>query len=519
MELVKKQIHANKVGKKIVDQFLVDDDFNVPDTKHDVQRVIGGEGTVKVEDVKMVENYIRISGKLHFQILYATEGIEPTLASMEGKIPFEEMVYAEEGDAWEYVVQNPRVDFTAAMIHSRKLNIKAMIELLLIPEKQVDEEITVDVESDRPLYKKKKERMLLELHTAKKDTYRIKEELTLPGTKETIGTILWTDIANRRLDTKLGADALQINGELLVFCFYESPDGKTDWIEQMLPYEGRVECYGADETMYHHLTAALEDIHVDIRMDEDGEMRTVGIEATLEMKLAIYREEPVELLEDAYSLEQHCKLKTKASSFEELLMQNHSKCKVTEQLTLPELKNDILQICHSTGRVQIDHTEVMKEGIQIDGVLHVSFLFVKPNDEVPFDTWQGMIPFSYLVESNEVEEQMQYDISSALEQLSVSLMGGERVEVKAVLAFHTFLRKTVKMDVITDLQLEKIGLEELEKRPGIVCYIVKEGEDLWSLAKRYSTTKEGIMEVNEMTDEMIKPGDRILIFKENMSIL
>ena len=34
MELVKKQIHANQVGKKkMVDQFLVDDDFNVPDTK------------------------------------------------------------------------------------------------------------------------------------------------------------------------------------------------------------------------------------------------------------------------------------------------------------------------------------------------------------------------------------------------------------------------------------------------------------------------------------------------------
>ena len=33
MELVKKQIHANQVGKKMVDQFLVDDDYNVPDRK------------------------------------------------------------------------------------------------------------------------------------------------------------------------------------------------------------------------------------------------------------------------------------------------------------------------------------------------------------------------------------------------------------------------------------------------------------------------------------------------------
>lgn len=519
MELVKKQIHANQVGKKMVDQFLVDDDFNVPDTKNDVQRVVAGEGTVKIEDVRPVENYVRVTEKLYFQILYVTEGAEPSLTSMEGKIPFEEMVYADEGTDGEFVVQNTRVDFTATMIHSRKLNIKAMIELLISPQMQVDEDITVDVESEMPLYKKKKAMELLTLHTSKKDTYRIKEELTLPGTKETIGTVLWTDISNRKLDTKLGADELLLSGELLAFCFYESPDGKIDWIGQTIPYEGRVECYGVDEAMYHHLNANLEDINVDIRMDEDGEMRTLGIEGTLELKIAIYQEENIDFLEDVYSLEQHCRLETKEASYEELLMQNHSKCKIAEQLSLPELKDDILQICHSSGRVQIDRTEVTEEGVQIDGVLHVSFLFVKPDDEVPFDTWQGMVPFSYLVESNESEMDMHCDITSALEQLSVSLMGGDSVEVKAVLAFHSFLRKSVKADVITDLKMEKISMEELEKRPGIVGYIVKEGDDLWTLAKRYSTTKEGIMEVNEMTDEMIKPGDRILIFKENMSIL
>ena len=42
---------------------------------------------------------------------------------------------------------------------------------------------------------------------------------------------------------------------------------------------------------------------------------------------------------------------------------------------------------------------------------------------------------------------------------------------------------------------------------------------MWSLAKNYSTTKEGIMEVNELSSEDIKTGDKLLIFKENMSIL
>jgi LysM repeat protein len=59
----------------------------------------------------------------------------------------------------------------------------------------------------------------------------------------------------------------------------------------------------------------------------------------------------------------------------------------------------------------------------------------------------------------------------------------------------------------------------MEKRPSIVGYTVKEEDDLWTLAKRYSTTMESIREMNEMANEPPKPGDRILIFKENLSIL
>ena len=42
---------------------------------------------------------------------------------------------------------------------------------------------------------------------------------------------------------------------------------------------------------------------------------------------------------------------------------------------------------------------------------------------------------------------------------------------------------------------------------------------LWNLAKRYNTTMEGIREVNDLPDERLKVGERLLIFKENMSIL
>ena len=114
---------------------------------------------------------------------------------------------------------------------------------------------------------------------------------------------------------------------------------------------------------------------------------------------------------------------------------------------------------------------------------------------------------------------MNYDLTHFVEQLSIGLLGNGEVEIKAVLAFQSFLKKPMSIQNIEEVIPEPMDMKEVEKRPGIVGYIVKDGDELWNLAKQYHTTMEGIMDVNQMETADIKPGERILIFKENMSIL
>ena len=139
--------------------------------------------------------------------------------------------------------------------------------------------------------KKTKEEELLKVFATGKDTYRIKEEVSLSGTKENIGTILWTDVTGGKADTQIGTDELLIQGELNIFCLYESVEEKTDWINRTVPYEGRIECMGTVPGMYHQASLNLTDVNVEARMDENGEMRILGIEATLEVRLVVYEEE------------------------------------------------------------------------------------------------------------------------------------------------------------------------------------------------------------------------------------
>ncbi|MGN1266953.1 MAG: SPOCS domain-containing protein [Dorea sp.] len=519
MEYEKKGILVYQQGKTITDQFYMDDDYNVPDSKSDVRRVVLGECKLQVEDMKRVENYIRVSGKMCFKVLYVADEAEEILASLDGKLPFEEMVYLEEEPFNNLFVKASSADITVSVIHSRKLNLKILAELQICSEGKGEEEVTMDVCHVVPIYKKYREQNMLRLFTIKKDTYRIKEEVILNGTKENIGSLLWTEIISRKLDTRISQDQILLQGELLFFCFYESMDGKTDWLEQTIPYEGRIECYGANDSMYHQIYPELTDTNVDVRMDEDGEMRVMGVEATLEARVVVYEEEQMRILDDVYSLQETCRPTTREKRFEQLLMQNHSKCKVVEQLSLPEIKNDILQICHSSGWIQVEHTEPVDAGLQIEGVLHVTFLYVKSDDKVPFDVWQGMVPFSYLLESNSTASDMSCDLTYAVEQISIGLLGNDEIEVKAVLAFNSFLKQPVVVNDIEEIQTTAVNVEELEKRPGIVGYIVKDGDELWDLAKRYNTTSECIREVNQLAECGLKTGDRLLIFKENMSIL
>ena len=519
MDVVTKQIETNRVERRMTNQFMLDEDFNVPDSKNDVEKIVMTDGRVRIDEVKPMENYLRVQGKVEFQVLYVAEGFEPSFSCVEGKLPFIEMVYVEEGTDKNLDIKSVRVELNTNMVHSRKLRIKAMVEMELESQKQNVEEIPTDVEDSGNIFKQQEKMDLLRLHTSKKDTYRIKEELVLPGTKETIGVMLWTDIVNRKLDTKLAVDELQLSGELLAFCFYESPDGKIDWIEQTVPYQGRVECYGVDETMYHHVQANLEEVHVDIRVDEDGEMRIVGIEGTLQVCIAVYEEEQVDILEDMYSLEKTCVLETKDVEYEQLVLQNNSKCKVMERLTIPELRNEILQICHSSGAIHVDRTVAREDGVMVEGALYISFLFVRANDNMPFDTWQGVVPFAHLIECQEAEDNLTFHISAIMEQLSITLQGGDEIEVKAALAFHGFFKRNGMRKMICEVKVEPLSLEEIEKRPSIVGYIVKPEDDLWSLAKRYSTSVDAIKELNDVNGEKLKAGDRLLIFKENMSIL
>ena len=71
MELIKKYIHMNREKGKAVTQITLDDDFNLPDTKPDLIRIILEKGEISLDEATITQDHVWLRDMRVVQEMYA----------------------------------------------------------------------------------------------------------------------------------------------------------------------------------------------------------------------------------------------------------------------------------------------------------------------------------------------------------------------------------------------------------------------------------------------------------------
>ena len=516
MELVKRQIHMNRMKGRASTQITMDDDLIVPDTMEDMAQVLLATGDILVEAVRPMEEKVQIKGKLDFQVLYRKEG--GGLQTMAGQIPFEETVNVsglEEKD--DVSVSWSLEDLKADMIHSRKLGMMALVSLQVQAETLAQETAAsdVDMEPGEETQVRIEELEIASIALKRRDTFRIQEEIALPANKPNVDRLLWREMSLRGVNTRPMDGALYISGDLMLFLLYagEGEDTPVQWLEESIPFAGEVDLPEAVEGMVPSISVRLVHRELEAKPDYDGEMRDLELDAVLELDMKLYEEKKIELLGDFYSNDRELELESGEVCFDRLLSKNTGKCRIAEKLDLNS-SDRILQICHNDGTIKIDDIEIKDESLHIDGVLEVSLLYLTSDDGEPVKAETEAVPFHYEAEAPGITSDSVYQLNTGLEQMTAVMAGGGTVEVKAVLNLDILVLQPVKEPVILGVKEMPLDLEKLQELPGITGYIVQPGDCLWDIAKRFHTTRKQVMESNGLSGDQIKPGDRLILVKE-----
>ncbi|MDW2798686.1 DUF3794 domain-containing protein [Clostridium boliviensis] len=520
LELVKKNIHMNRWKGNATSQITLDDDFIVPDSMDDVEQIILSSGEITIDSVKNQAERVAVRGKMDFTILY--RGTEGGLCTLGGSINFEEPINVPGLEEKDFVqISCELEDLNAGIINSRKSSVKAIITLQVKVETANDVEAAIEVDTkpasgDTPNVETLRKNVdVATIALRHKDTFRIKDSISLSGNKPNIDHILWSELKLRGVTTRPVDGKMMLDGDLMVFIIYqgEGENAPIQWIEESIPFSGEIEVSDVTEDMVPVVMVRLVHKDIEAKPDADGEMREADVDAVLELDMKLYKEEDMELLNDLYSTNRDLGLQTGEACFDKILTKNMSKCKIVEKITL-DYADRILQICHSEGTVKIDETEVKEDGLHVEGVLEIKILYMTSDDTQPIQCAVEDIPFHFLIEAPGINQDTICQLNSSLEQLSAVMMGGGSIEVKATISLDLLALQPVCEQIITGVTDSPMDFNNLQKLPGIVGYIVQPGDSLWKIAKKFHTTVDTIMTTNGLTDSIVKPGDRLILVKE-----
>ncbi len=515
MELMKNHMRVLKREKETTSQFTMEEDFNVPDQKPDVGRLIQYDGKIKIEEVKISDARVHITGVLKFQILYAIDRETGKIDCLEGQIPLHEIMNLDGISTGDKICLKWEIeDLDIQIIHSRKLNIRSLVTFLALQEKEENMVMPIDLREEG-VSLKKENRKVLGLHVHNRDTIRIREEYALSSNKPDIQAILWDSVDVRGVDVRAEDGKAVIKGEIFAFVLYEDEnDSDTlQWLEFSIPFQKELHCDGCRQNMIPDLDLTVLSSDLTVKPDADGEERIILTDVVLESDLKVYYEENHDILLDVYHPSRDYVPSYRPECLEQLLVKNYAKCKIQERVSISDRTGRILQICHSDGSVHIEDSQRTDEGIAIEGFVRIRILYITGQDDMPFYSTETNVPFSMVVEAPGIDDQCKWYLHTDLEQLSTTMVDGLEIEVKALINLNALVLRQNHMNIMTDLEVREPDWDKMKRMPGIVGYVVKQGDTLWDIAKRFYTSVDMIMAVNGLTSDEIHPKDTLILVK------
>lgn len=514
MELIKRNIHMDRIRAEAVTQFTQEDDVNIPENKPDVSTLNLEKGELVIDEIKPSTDSVTVRGRLCYVVLYHTTEDGNNLVVLDGKLSFEERVILQGAVPADTVTVEGEVeDLTVGLINSRKLNVQTLITLTARVEELYDEEAPIAIHGDEKAEYRRMPVNLAQIAICKNDIFRMKEEVSLPANYPNIFQILWNNISLGDVEFKVMEEKLTVSGDVHLFVLYEGEgeDHPIRSFETTFPFSGVLECHGCREGMLPDIRYHLGQQELTVRPDFDGEERSIGLELVMDISIRIYEEENLEIISDVYGVSNEIGTVTHRADLRRLLAKVIGKTKITDRIHVTG--GSVLQLLHSEGSVALEQQSTVENGILLQGSMSVKVLYITGEDDTPYGCAKAQIPYSYTLEVPDIAPEDMGKVRAEVEQMQVTMLDGEEMDVKAVLSFSTVVFKNIPVDLISQVTVSELNSSKMSSLPGMVVYVVKEGDNLWNIGKKYYVPVDALRELNSLENDNLKPGQKLLVVK------
>lgn len=499
----KEILSVNKVICEKKEIINIQGDMIVPDSKPDILNTIITSGNVCIYKKEIMDGKIRLDGNVLTYIMYLADGDTDNIRGLNTGLDFSETINIPELQMGMNAEVEPKVKFIECkVLNGRKIAIKVTLEIWMKVHSKESVEIITNLndENIQVLSKDMKVNSLLGDGSTKAF---IKENISIPGT-DNLAEILNVQIALVDKDIKISYNKVLAKSEVETKMAYLTEDGRICKLQTRLPLVGFIDMPNIKEENICETSYMVRNVIIKPNSIEE---HSVYFEIEVEISCMAYEEKEIRTIQDMYCPGEKMEFsKTMVNTITDKQCKR-SICNIREKVNVPELENATIV---DVGINPIINKENKLNGkIVYEGEMELNFIFTD-NSVVGINTKKVIVPFEQTIEGLDNAENCRMDTKIEVNSQEFLNQAGI-VSSNIDLNFETDSSRTATIPVINDIT--STPLEEMEDY-SVIIYVVKAGDTLWKIAKRFGSTVDDIVRVNgiEMPDRL-NIGEKVYIPK------
>ncbi len=505
VDVTKENIVLNKIVGQKSEIIVVEGDMIVPDVKPDILNTINTTGNVCIYKKEVLDGKVRIDGDVNVYVMYLADGEEEATRSLNTSIDFTQVLDFKECTSDMSLDENVSIkSIECKILNGRKINVKATLQVEISVYANENVDIIKQINNIQEIQSQEIELKVNSLIGEGTSKAYAKDTIVIENI-DNLAEILKVDLSIINKDIKISYNKVLGKADIAVKMMYLTEDNRIKTVENKIPVMGFVDIENIDDDKICDMKYKLKNIVVKPNQVEE---HSVYIEIEVEIYARVYENKDIRLIQDLYSpceilnFNQRC-VNTMANKCEIKDM-----CNIREKVMVPEINGG--QIYDVEVKPIILNKNVTKARVMYEGEMELNFIFSSTN-VARIDVKQMKLPFNFSIDSQEINQNM--NIETNVEVVNRDFIVGTdgNIETKIDLEFTVNMSNTIKINIIDEVNIDETRDKQIYS---MVIYFVKQGDTLWKIAKKFRSTVQDIVRVNNIEDEnKIYVGQQLFIPK------
>lgn len=504
-----KTLNLNKCAINQNMSSWIEQDILIPDTKPDALKIVNVTVTPYVNTFDVMDGKIKISGKVNYFIIYRASDDQYGTRGLYVSYPYTEVVPVENVKNNMDILMEPYCkNVIFSLPNERKIAVKSEICFKVNAKEKMNVDVIKEFDYDGKVESKTCDKLFQNMIQSKSSVIASKEDIMLPKEAEDFFELLKVETKIVDTDYKDSYNKIMVKGDILAKIMYlsDQPSERVKTVNLTIPFSAMVELDNITEKSKFDLKYIMQDFNIRLNSDITS-TKTMSAEYQIDVEVTMYEEENIEYVDDFYS--QTKKLDYKSETVEvvskNVVFTKNIEMKENIANILP-LNTTILDYSLDTNSIVPKMTNRM---IELEGNARITLL-LQNLENFELETKNVDVLMNQKYEMSQAEENAKMTIDILGENVNV-VQNGTDIEVKLTLDVNTNLEDIAKMSIIDQIEDMPLDLSSLDS---INLYIVKPGDSLWKIAKKYKTSVDKIVKINQIENpDTIDVGQKILVIR------